>query len=416
MARTCVITMDAPGHVFPFIPICTELGRRGHDVQLYLLGSQEGSGMIAGIPTWQVRRPEHPVGDGASTRGPREVRAHVRAFEAEGAATADVAERLISALNPDLLIVDPMLWGAMISCEASGIPWVSVSHNPMTIRPLGLDVRGPGIPPPRGPLEKIKYRIASFAHQEANGIYLPLINDLRRSRGLGGLKRPWERLHLAPLTIAATAMPFEYERDDWPSSVKFVGPLAWEPETEEPRWMADLDERPLVLLAGSSIPEHGSAAGWVATAIEALRSEPVQVIATVPTDALPEVVPSNFRFERFVPHSWLLPRVDCVVCHGGPGITMKALAAGVPVVAVPFAYDRFEVAQRVAQSGAGVMLRGERLSAHTLREAVREGLGKRQGASRIAAAFAKAGGASAAADEIECLLHRAPGLLSPRPS
>ena len=40
----------------------------------------------------------------------------------------------------------------------------------------------------------------------------------------------------------------------------------------------------------------------------------------------------------------ILEIAACVVCHGGMGITQKALAAGVPVCAVPFGRDQPEVA------------------------------------------------------------------------
>lgn len=50
---------------------------------------------------------------------------------------------------------------------------------------------------------------------------------------------------------------------------------------------------------------------------------------------------------RFVPHEAVLERAACVVCHGGMGITQKALAAEVPVVVVPFGRDQVETARRV---------------------------------------------------------------------
>jgi UDP:flavonoid glycosyltransferase YjiC (YdhE family) len=87
------------------------------------------------------------------------------------------------------------------------------------------------------------------------------------------------------------------------------------------------------------------------------------------------------------------------------GITQKALAAGVPVCAIPFGRDQFEVARRVAVTDAGVMLSKSKLSAKRVREAV----AKAPGAQRVAASFEAAGGASAAADAMEQLLtgHRA---------
>jgi MGT family glycosyltransferase len=140
----------------------------------------------------------------------------------------------------------------------------------------------------------------------------------------------------------------------------------------------------------------------VRTALEALADEPYLVVATLPTgepDDRP--VPANARLERFVPHDRVLDRAVCVVSHGGMGATQKALARGVPVCAVPFGRDQYEVARRVEVAGAGSRLLSSRLRADRLRAAVQAAIGRREGARRIAAAFAAAGGPPAAADAVE---------------
>jgi MGT family glycosyltransferase len=120
--------------------------------------------------------------------------------------------------------------------------------------------------------------------------------------------------------------------------------------------------------------------------------------------------PPNARVARFLPHRPVLERAACVVCHGGMGITQKALAAGVPVCAVPFGRDQFEVARRVVVAGAGSQLPAFRLRPDRLRQAVRDAMGNKAGAERVAAAFAEAGGPRAATDALEELVRdRTPG-------
>jgi MGT family glycosyltransferase len=245
-----------------------------------------------------------------------------------------------------------------------------------------------------------------MAKRIVNRDVLPVINSLRDPRGLSPLTDSDDLYLRSPLTIATTAPPFEYPRVDWHPSVNFVGPISWEPPAAKLSWIKDLDERTVVLLTGSSIPEAGRARFWIRTAIDALADEPLIVVATLPTDQQPAKLPRNVRVERFIPHQQILPRVSCVVCHGGPGITQRALAAGIPVVAVPFAYDRFEVARRVEVAGAGIMLSGRRLSPSRLRAAVRKAMSCQSGAMRIAAAFKQAGGAPAAAKLLEEYLER----------
>jgi UDP:flavonoid glycosyltransferase YjiC (YdhE family) len=116
----------------------------------------------------------------------------------------------------------------------------------------------------------------------------------------------------------------------------------------------------------------------------------------------------NAHVAQFMPHRGLLQRAVCVVCHAGMGITQKALAAGVPVCAVPFGRDQFEVARRVVVASAGTMLPANRLRPERLRAAVGGAIGRTAGAETIARAFASAGGAPAAVDALEALLP-APG-------
>ena len=117
--------------------------------------------------------------------------------------------------------------------------------------------------------------------------------------------------------------------------------------------------------------------------------------------------PRNARVERLLPHGPLLGEAACVVCHGGMGITQKALAAGVPVCVVPFGRDQLEVARHVEQAGAGTRLVPGRLAPERFRRAVREAIGRAPGARLVAESFRRAGGARAAADAIEEL--RIPG-------
>jgi UDP:flavonoid glycosyltransferase YjiC (YdhE family) len=75
-----------------------------------------------------------------------------------------------------------------------------------------------------------------------------------------------------------------------------------------------------------------------------------------------------------------------------------------PVCAVPFGRDQFEVARRVEVAGAGSRLPASRLSVERLRSKIHEAMTKGDGARRVAAGFAAAGGAAAAATAIETRL------------
>jgi MGT family glycosyltransferase len=174
------------------------------------------------------------------------------------------------------------------------------------------------------------------------------------------------------------------------------------PPAETPDWLEDLDQ-PLVLVTASSEFQRDDA--LVETTLQALRTDNVHVVATtVAHDPERFDVPANARVERWLPHGPVIRKAACVVCHGGMGITQRALAAGVPVCVVPFGRDQTEVAGRVTAVGAGTQVLADALTPATLREAIHEATTMRAGAERVAAGFDRAGGAPAAADALESLL------------
>jgi len=207
----------------------------------------------------------------------------------------------------------------------------------------------------------------------------------------------------SPALLYLTAEPFEYPRTDWPASIHMIGPGAWDPPADPPEWLEAID-KPIVLVTTSS--EFQDDGRLVAMALEALRDEPVHVVATLPSsDPSAFAAGPDAHVLPFVPHAPILARAACAITHGGMGATQKALAAGVPVCVVPFGRDQLEVARRVAVAGAGTRLAAGRLRADRLRERVQTAMGMRDGAGRIAAAFAAAGGAPAGADALERLLN-----------
>ncbi len=145
-------------------------------------------------------------------------------------------------------------------------------------------------------------------------------------------------------------------------------------------------------------------------ALEALPAGGVTVIGTSAAHPPEEfqTPPGSQQVVRFLPRTTpILERTACVVCHGGLGITQKALANGVPVVVVPFGRDQMETARRVEAVRAGVRLSPRRLTPARLLAAVNNAIAMRPGAERVRRAFATAGGPAAAADALEALLQRA---------
>jgi UDP:flavonoid glycosyltransferase YjiC (YdhE family) len=67
-------------------------------------------------------------------------------------------------------------------------------------------------------------------------------------------------------------------------------------------------------------------------------------------------IPPHVHVEAWVNQADVLDSASVVVCHGGSGTTLGALAAGVPMVVVPFFADQFDNAEHVRRAGAGVVI------------------------------------------------------------
>ncbi|NPC86790.1 glycosyltransferase family 1 protein [Pyxidicoccus fallax] len=65
------------------------------------------------------------------------------------------------------------------------------------------------------------------------------------------------------------------------------------------------------------------------------------------------ILPPTVRAVGPVPYAWLLPRVSCVVHHGGSGTTGYAFRAGIPQVVAPHVYDQFTWGELVHELGCG---------------------------------------------------------------
>jgi MGT family glycosyltransferase len=412
MSRILAYTSPAIGHLFPLTALLLELQSRGHEVHLRTLSSRVDlmRGLGFEVAPIDPRVESVPLRD-YEVRGPRRGLAVVaEAFSARGRFDGPDLARAIEQVQPDVVAVDVNSWGAGFAAERWGGPWVSFSPYTPPLGSRGTPPFGPGLAPLGGPLGAVRDAVLRKAVLGATEkIVVPRVNALRAELGLGPVASADEFQRKAPLMLVTTAKPFEYASTDWGPDVVMTGTMSWEPAQELPRWLDEVD-RPVVLVTTSS--EFQDDGVLVRTALEALREEPVHVVATMPAGVASDLdVPANATVAEFIPHSAVLERAVVAVTHGGMGATQKALARGIPVVVVPFGRDQLEVARRVEVSGSGVRLARRRLGPDALRTAVAQAVHRADGARRVAAGYAAAGGAVAAADAIEArLLHADPRL------
>jgi len=386
MARFLVYSSPARGHLYPIVDTLLELRRRGHEVHVRTLASEITALRTVGLHAaaidpaieaaplddWHGSTPEESLGGAFQT------------FHARSEHEVPDIQSAIADVEPDILVVDITTPGAAAVAEAGTIPWAQwipffqhVALAPDTSPELTL----------------IPYTIAPPG--------LEVLNAPRRRLDRAPLRSQVDAWR-APLYLYYTAEPFEAEGLNYPASVRLVGPGLWEPAAEAPDWLEKTDQ-PLVLVTASS--EFQRDQTLVETALQALSPEDVRVVATTAAhDPASIATAPNAIVERWLPHAALTQRAACVVCHGGMGITQRALAAGTPVCVVPFGRDQFEVASRVTATRSGTQVPPDALNPETLRAAIKQAMTLRAGAQKVAAGFRRAGGAPSAANALETLL------------
>ena len=344
-----------PGHAFPAIALGAALTARGHTVTLETWSRWrepvEAAGMVF------AAAPEYPVFPTRSRP--------LRPYEAVVRAAAETRP-LVAAARPDVVVADILTLAPALAAELEGVPAA-------TLVPHVFPPAEPGFPPysfgarlPRTAAGRAAWRLLDRPVEGGVRRGRSELNDTRSRLGLpplthlhGGISRK--------LALVATFPQLEYPRE-WPEWAHVVGPLMWEPpfgEVEVPP-----GDDPLVLVAPSTSQDPSQR--LLRAALPGLADAPVRVLATTNRRPLPSpvAVPGNARLVDWVSYSRTMPRCDVVLCHGGHGTVVRALASGCAVVAVPAAGDMFENAARLDWAGLGVRLPNRLCTPRAVRLAV----------------------------------------------
>jgi MGT family glycosyltransferase len=215
-----------------------------------------------------------------------------------------------------------------------------------------------------------------------------------------------------PLYLVPSIREYDYDRQDLPASVRYIGPCLWDNpgRVSPPEWLSRLSAgRPVIYATEATI---GTGEPFLLkTVVRACADMPVQVVMTTGrqrrvADLDLGVLPPNIRVESYVPQSDLLPETAVMVTVGGSGGVLAAITAGVPLVVVPTEWDRPENAQRVVEAGAGLRIAPSQCSPQRLRAAIERILSEssfRMNARRLAGICARYGGPARGAQLLEGL-------------
>ena len=394
MSRFLVYTSPASGHLLPLVPGVLALQDRGHQVRLVCAAADVDLVREAGIDAVAVdpRIQEIQLSDHAAGSDKERLRQGHRDLLTRGRHDGRDLDRHVAEWRPDVLLVDTNAYGAKTRAKVSGLPWAILMPSVLPMPGRGIPPYGLGMAPARGPLGRLRdvvmWRVMVRVFGQA---LLPGLNELRAESGLPAFASPLQILEDADAVICTAGAPLEYSRTDLPAHVHLVGAQVWDPPSARPDWLDEPGD-PWVLVTCSTDYQGDEQLAEVAA--EALADLPVRVLLTMADayDSARVRTAGNVRVEKHVPHGQVLPLASAVVCHGGFGIVTRSVAAGVPVVAVPFGRDQPEVARRVVEAGAGVSLPAKKLDAQRLRAAVLEAQAMRSSAEQAGRTLREHGG------------------------
>lgn len=387
MAHFALIAPPYAGHINPMLAIAAALAGRGHLATLLHTGPPPAC--PAGVATLRLELPPPgPV--------PFSPLAPVRLTASRTASLLQVLPAALDRLGPTGLVVDQLEPAGALAAAARGLPWVSVA-NALAVN------REPGMPPPFTDWRWRPGRLAGIRNNGGWAVHDLLMQPLARVIG------DWAAVHglamrslddtFSPLAQLCQLVPgLDFPRAALPPGFHYVGPLRLAPPPPPgPR------QRLVFASLGTLQGHRAGLFGDIAGAARDCAADLLIAHGGRLTARQAARLPGRPVVHDFVPQAEVLAGASALVGHGGMNTVMDALAAGVPSVLVPLAYEQAAIAARVVRAGAGIAVPGRLLRTRRLRaalEAVLDNPGYRHAAAALREEVARAGGAERAADII----------------
>jgi UDP:flavonoid glycosyltransferase YjiC (YdhE family) len=356
-------TAGSSGDVDPFVGLGRALVARGHSVDLLANEAFEGLVRAAGLGFVQLGTREQYgqlLADPAlwhPQKGSQFVfeRAVIPFLESG----VDGIRALVRPAET-VLVTSSLGLSARLVSEADGVPLVTAHLAPSLFRSLHHMPQFGGIVIPDGVPKFLKRVFWWIADRVVDPSVCPGLNAVRLKLGLPPVSRPFQGwIHKGDGLLGLFPEWFAARQPDWPAHLVCAGfPLFDEGEVEP--LDADLDawlsagDPPLLFTHGSA--NLHARAFFHASAQAAADLGRRALLVSVEPRAIPDPLPTGVRHELRVPFSRVFRRCAAVVHHGGIGTTAQGLAAGVPQLVVPMAFDQYDNGSRVRDLGVGDML------------------------------------------------------------
>jgi zeaxanthin glucosyltransferase len=207
------------------------------------------------------------------------------------------------------------------------------------------------------------------------------------------------------LQLAQAVAGIDFPRRELPDSFQYCGPFR---RPSEESWTRPEGAKPLVYCSFGTL--QGSRLRLFQRVAEACDRLGLSLVLTHCGRLSPEQaarLPGYPLARDFLPQEAVLRAADLVVTHAGFNTVLETLTEGLPMVALPLAFDQPAVGARIARAGVGEVVKPRRATAGHLEQAIAKVLERppyRARSGVVAQEIANAGGVARAADLIESRL------------
>jgi MGT family glycosyltransferase len=377
------ISMPRVGHLNPMTTLARRLQSRGHEVTFIGVPDVEPFARAAGLNFVAFCEKEYPAGSIAKLLRPvsklhglEAVRWSIRERNVDlfNAASKHLPQKLAET-GVDALVIDVIHTFLQLVPMSLGMPYVQVSPS------LQLDFSG-ATPPffftwPHETTPEARTRNLEGVKM-AREIFAPFVPVAMSYAEKVGLQIDWSDFSATTSKLAVitqTLKEFDFPGIPWPAQFHYTGPFhdikgrepiafPWEKLTGNPLVYASM---------GTLVNGLERVYKIILKAVGQLSD--IQVVlsvgANVNLDDL-EAIPSNVIVVRKAPQLELLKRAALCITHAGLNTALESLAQGVPMVAIPNAYDQPGVAARIAYHGVGEFLEIEDLAVDRVQRLIQQ--------------------------------------------
>ena len=376
--RVILTPVGSSGDVFPFIALGRALKQRGLDVHVTTAEPFRAAVLEAGLEFWPVCSEEvfQQAAMAADVWHPTKGLKIIFGFLGELLTDAYTCLEAVVAPGETVVVGHSLSLSTRIFEDLTGIPAVTTHLSPSCFRTEYIPpVFSPGIHLGRLPRWTKRSFWWAIDRWMLDPSIRPAVNALRQTVGLAPVSRVFHHwLHSPQQILGLFPEWFGEPQPDWPAELQMSGFVFHDGRDgtpANPALEAFLSNgSPPIAFTPGSANRHGRAFFEVgAAALKRLGRRGVFLSGFA--DQKPAALSDDVLWVPYAPFSTLFPRCAAVVHHGGVGTSAQGLAAGVPQLIMPLAFDQPDNADRLKRLGVGAWITPKRFTGQRVAEALR---------------------------------------------